>query len=733
MSLSVSRFFDNRSKLIPAAACIGAALVILCLAPYEGTAACIRWLITCLGLALIAWPYLRFLSVKFKDGGFCIRFGISAAFSFVLTWLVCTLFGIPFDTPVCFAIPVCLPVPGILVYIKNRKNMNKNSVKSDEDAVRFITGFAVFVLLFVIAFWIKGYKPYIDHQTEQYMDFGFMKAIFRQKAVPFEDIWMSGKAVNYYYLGQAFAVFMCRLSGVSVDHGYDLMLCMIFAFLALGIFSLTEILLSGQGGLKQRYCTIGGVASSAMCSLGGNGHWIVYGLLSDARKALHITEGGKRYWFPTSTMFIGYDPVTYDKGKHEFPSYTLILGDLHAHVINMIFTITLLMVLTDYAFKEKKEDRYAELFSPHVMITAVLLGLFKGINFWDYPIYYVTAGAVILFADIKKYRASAGTIVSVLLKGLMIYGIGTLVMLPFTLHYSNPSGGIHLCGSHTPLWQFMLIWSVHVITAVSLLVYFFGSGIRKAGAGLVTAAAYAMCGLGLLVMPEVIYVRDIYGMQYQRYNTMFKLTFQAFILLSISAGVCIGLFFGKKKLKLIAAMYSVLVLMLAGYAVHAAGEWFGNIFDPAGRKDVCATGNIWTDDGYSDIRQAADIINRDSSLHIHIIEEGGDSYTNDNRLSVLTGASDVAGWYVHEWVWRNDTSLINARRADIRDFYTLGDRELCRNIADKYGLDYIYVGARTASRYKVNRHGFEGLGEHVWESEDGEYMLIRVDTRNGRQ
>lgn len=42
--------------------------------------------------------------------------------------------------------------------------------------------------------------------------------------------------------------------------------------------------------------------------------------------------------------------------------------------------------------------------------------------------------------------------------------------------------------------------------------------------------------LGLIVIPEIVYVRDIYEKEYARSNTMFKLTYQAFTMFGILLG-----------------------------------------------------------------------------------------------------------------------------------------------------------------------------------------------------
>ena len=55
-----------------------------------------------------------------------------------------------------------------------------------------------------------------------------------------------------------------------------------------------------------------------------------------------------------------------------------------------------------------------------------------------------------------------------------------------------------------------------------------------------------LCAFGLVLIPEILYIEDIYSGDYKRANTMFKLTYQAFIMFGISFGylfprlICFG-------------------------------------------------------------------------------------------------------------------------------------------------------------------------------------------------
>ena len=85
---------------------------------------------------------------------------------------------------------------------------------------------------------------------------------------------------------------------------------------------------------------IGGVATT----FAGNMHYTVFAKLIPALQSMLGIEVSS-YWFPDATRYIGYNPDTNDKTIHEFPSYSFVLGDLHAHVTNIMFVLTVLGIL----------------------------------------------------------------------------------------------------------------------------------------------------------------------------------------------------------------------------------------------------------------------------------------------------------------------------------------------------------------------------------------------------
>ena len=101
---------------------------------------------------------------------------------------------------------------------------------------------------------------------------------------------------------------------------------------------------------------------------------------------------------------------------HEFPCYSFVLGDLHAHVVNIMFVLLVIALLYVWLRGVRKKTVPVEtsmkdgkfwkeqLLMPHLLVISVLLGMFQWTNFWDFVIYYVVTLGTVLFANIIVSR-----------------------------------------------------------------------------------------------------------------------------------------------------------------------------------------------------------------------------------------------------------------------------------------------------------------------------------------
>lgn len=727
----------------------------------------IFWLVSCLAIAFLFCPFLPIRVLLFPDGGFVVSMLFGTVLSFLLSWLLSAAGFLAFDTKTAFLSLFLLPATAVLYRRFGSKRIVLKQIPAKQvlsmdqiDLPRFFFGFTLFAFLFTLAIYFRGFRPEISHITEQYMDYGFLRTILRQKTAFPEDFWFSGQPLNYYYLGQALCVWLLRISNVPVEYGYHFCLATVFAGVGLLSYSFVSAFISaafvnsgcpsgGAGSPSSAAPAVGSAVSFLLTVCGGNGHFVLYGLFVPVVTKLfgYVPKySSEHYWFATSTEYIGHFPETSDVGKHEFPAYTFVLGDLHAHALNLLFVLLLLTILSDLALSnasisenteagEKKTDfRYfaAKLFEPRILFIGVLLGYFQGSNYWDFAIYFVVAGAVILFTDLTKDGFSLNTVGWVLGKGAVIFGLSKLILLPFLLRFQKMTSGIAVALTHSPPNKWLILWGVPVLLGTLFLLRLFLAKRKsgdKYGSGEAVLFALFPCAIGLLLLPELIYVRDIYENGYSRFNTMFKLTYQAFLLFAIGLGIAAGVGW-IRKYKIITVVIIVWALLCSVYIFVAMTQFFGKITDPGERRDCVATDFLLTDAALLPEAEVIYLLNQDPRERLHVLEGAGESYAPDCKISVFTGSCTVVGWKVHEWMWHNAWESVGERCDEVRDFYTLGDPAYCIDFIGRYEIDYVFVGERELEHYAVDPAGFAALGEEVYSSVDGRTKLYRVNRDN---
>jgi len=252
-----------------------------------------------------------------------------------------------------------------------------------------------------------------------------------------------------------------------------------------------------------------------------------------------------------------------------------------------------------------------------------------------------------------------------------------------------------------------------------LLVTAFASFARRRS-GLAVPAGFATVGALLLLGAELFFIRDVFYGGLPRLNTVFKLTYQAWVLLSAAGavGVATALDRARRESAWRLALVSPVALLIAlgliyplialpnrtegfgherdidGLAFlartdpeeYALTRWVKEHTDP-GEIILEATGRAWRRDG-------------DGSL---VIQSSNVDYTDAGRISARTGRQALIGWWFHEVQWRGDTPENRAeftRRQDLVDaVYTAPDPQTALERMRETGATYLVVSRLEYSRY----------------------------------
>ena len=709
----------------------------------------IKWYLMLLLMTIAGLPASLYFFDIFYDKGYIFSKVIGIIFTGYIVWFLSSLQIIKFNLLNIYICTICVIIVSyILLILKNLKN-KKIFYKIKPTLFVFLRIEIVFFLLFLFICYIKGFNPNAN-STEKFMDFGYMAIISKTDYMPPMDLWFSGKSINYYYFGQYISSFMSKLACVKINYGYNLMLITLFSLTFLESFSISYNLLfkSINKKVNKYLLFFGGLIAALSNTIAGNMHYVIYKII------LPMFKGDTTYFFSDSTRYIGYNPDTIDKTIHEFPSYSFILGDLHAHVINIIFVLLIIALLLSYVVKIKKTKKIV---CPITIFISILLGIFKMTNYWDFIIYIVVVVLIFLFFNIVKYMKFRKIFLITLVQIAIIIVFSTLVSIPFMINFNKMVMGVKFVPYRTPIYQLFVLWGLPVLLTMYYIIYCLKKikiskkknileYINKMEKMDLFMIILAFCAIGLILIPEVVYVVDIY-LGSVRANTMFKLTYQSYILFSIGFGYFIVklLLSSKKCNRLVSCGFLFFFVLTLGFSITASKSWFGDLSNTKNYKSLNAMSFLKDDlvansmpDYMNDsidhsVNMSDDLaminwINNNIDNDSIIIEATGESYSFYNRISTFTGLATPMGWQTHEWLWRIDDEMpdipreVQKRIKDVDTFYTTNNKKLLEKIILKYNLSYIIIGYNERIKYSKennilpNEQELKSLGDVVYET-----------------
>ena len=701
------------------------------------------WWLFLFALGLLYLPLGARLFSDFFERGypFCKVIGLLAAA--YVSWLVASLHVLPFSRPV---IALCALVPPLALRFLGPA-WGVAALRGALAGRARLLVFEEILFLGVLTAWafVRGLQPDISG-LEKFMDYGFGASIFRSSTMPPPDMWFAREPINYYYFGHYTFALLSKLTGIRLPVAYNLMIATLAALCFSLTFSLTANLIRAWKPARLGQCISGGLVSALLLSFGGNLHGAVYGHALPSLERLDLIEGPigsefqqrtGRYWYPDSSRYVGHNPPTDDMTIHEFPFYSFVIADLHGHVANIPFVLTFLALLTASLMRSAPGEggrRAWGSMTRHALGCGFFLAVFRMTNMWDLPIYFCVAAAFCLCAQVIRWQSltRAGLAAGIATAGA---GIGSwLFALPFVLHFERHYGQVGWTHSHTPLHQLLVLWglpfffvSLHLLPVLrpgrlrrGLRRVFAEPARSLAGMPRADLVAVLLVGsaLGLLLVPEILYVKSIYSASHYRGNTYFKSTYQAFLLFGVVLGYLAVRFFanpgGLVRSRVLTPIATVLLVSPLLYTSLAIGGYYGV---PSPGRFQGLDGLAFLARSRPDDSAAIDWLDAHVRGSPTILEAHGDSYTEYGRISMATGLPTVLGWYMHEWLWRGGYDQNDERVRAITAVYQSEDRELAREILRRYEVEFVVLGELEKKKFpELKEDEILALGTVVFDS-----------------
>ncbi len=679
------------------------------------------WWFLLFGLGIISLPSTFFFFKKFFDKGYALSKIIGILFTSYLVWFLGSLKLLPFSIITIWCIIAILAIANFFL-IKNQKIYLQKLFKSCFK----IFVFEEILFLLCLIFWslVRGFQPDIQG-LEKFMDFGFVNSILRSKFFPPADMWLSGKTINYYYFGHLMTAILTKFSGFDSALTYNLMIATLFALSFTATFSLGANLIfftKNNWKLKVRnwkLAVIIGLLAAFLLTLGGNLHPLYY----------LITHGNfKSYWYPDATRFIVEQFGANDNTIHEFPSYSFVVADLHGHLINLPMVLLFLSLVFSlfinkcFLIRNWKLPFHRQIREiGNLIFPAFLLGVFYMTNAWDLPIYFLVLALLIFISHFQKYRLKIKTFSQTLFLSLVSLVLAFGFTLPFQIHFKSLFGGIAFVDFHSPLWMLLVLWGFPLFMTFSFLFLLKKQKLLQTD---FFVLILLLVSWFLIIVPEFFYIKDIYIHSYQRANTMFKFTYQSFVMFSLSYGyILFRILTGLKKhiLKFLFLLPFISCLaFIFIYPYFAIKSYYG-LRNYRGLDGIQYLRNLYPDDYQTILWLKQNILGQPV-----IIEAVGESYTDFARISANTGIPTILGWRVHEWLWRGSFDEPAKRTEEVKAIYESPDLNKTREVLRKYQAQYLFLGQLEFQAYpELKKEKFNQLGEVVFSS--GKTKIFRLN------
>jgi YYY domain-containing protein len=262
----------------------------------------------------------------------------------------------------------------------------------------------VFVAAFLLVVLIRGFDPAAAPLPlaigEKMLDFGLLASLDRAGTLPPEDVWFAGEPVRYYYGGHMLTALVGTLTGTAPRFAYNLGLAGFYATLVTAAYGLAGSIARPYGISRRVAAALGaffvGIASNLETPaklLGwllpeGALAWVVDNTALDA--ALLDWTPADFFYFDASRT-IPIDPTAEEaySAATEFPLFSWLNGDLHAHMLSQPFMLLVGALLL--AFWRGEGRRRALLLFGAV---PPVVGLIALVNGWSFP----TAGGLVVLA-----------------------------------------------------------------------------------------------------------------------------------------------------------------------------------------------------------------------------------------------------------------------------------------------------------------------------------------------
>ncbi len=477
------------------------------------------------------------LNSPLLDGGYAFSKILGLLLVAVVAWWMGSVRVLPFTSMAVWGLIGALVIAGAVVGHRNRGHIialvkQRWSIFLAVEVVFFVA-FAFFLL-------VRVGNPDLWHLYmggEKPMDFAYLNSILKATWFPPQDPWFAGGAINYYYFGFVLVGAPVKALGIDPAIAYNIIIPTVFALTACGAFGLGATFYASRSKRTEgqesegtedsplhlrtsapslRNAILAGVIAAIFVVGVGNGDQIrvvgpalqQLGGASPAGFAPIAFISGVFKWLGGAQLPVPPNWPYWNATRPapeviiaEFPQFTFLYADLHAHMMAMPLAFLALAFALAFAGGARKW--------PAVVLGAIATGMLWPTNTWDYPPYVLLGiGGLALGAFANRADTQPLTlpdIIASLLKSLpviIVFAVLTrAVMVPYLASYGAAYNNIDpWTEPRTQVNTYITIYALFLIPlAVLLLSQLFANNSAARSRMQVALGVGIVAGLVLLI------------------------------------------------------------------------------------------------------------------------------------------------------------------------------------------------------------------------------------------
>ena len=529
----------------------------------------IVWLIGAQVMAFAALPLSFSLFRTLPDRGYLFAKPLGILLASGIAWLLVSLGWMKFSA---WSVAMAIGVVALLsaAVWRSQKEEMRAFLRDRRKFVLLAEG--LFLAAFLTFLVIRAANPDLWHPYrggEKPMDFAYLNAVTRSSVMPPYDPWFAGGYLNYYYFGQFIVASLIRLTGTAPQVAYNLAVPLLFALASAAafsiVFNLAELTQRARGkpAFSTRSPVFAGLAAVVLVTVAGN----IDGLVQLVQNNVGANAGAVPpfsfdFWRSSRMMAPGSpgNEIT------EFPFFTFLFADLHAHMIAMPFALLAFGLALSLFVRAGQRRPRLETWGVVVML-GVTVGALWIINTWDFPTalllaaLLITGGELLYGRDrpVRALLAAAG-------KLIVIVATGYVVFLPFHRNFELFNNGVETSLTRTEVWRYLSIHSVFLVAVLGWLAFEWRDARRTGRQVLLElsrragADGYLLAGLSVLVAATVI------ALAVSGYGTVAFVTASTSLLIVTAALVLAAA--RERAAYVLPAVAAALVALLLGAAVE---------------------------------------------------------------------------------------------------------------------------------------------------------------------